>query len=499
MNYFHQDLLPLHAREQQDPPPYSADPFIFECPKEPLVSAEVGPAQDGITFPVRSKPVPRRFSLRPAQIGVPPAPASPKTPPTVRPAVPRWKGGMLQRQISELNLQRRVRALSLGDVHAVRNDRTTTQTSPLALPNVASINQNWPSNADGSQNLGKTVTTTSPAALNLAPKTIRDLKQTSASFGINESSTNGKNFNDVTLPQQLVKTEQGDFKTVGKEVRNLSDVNAAITTSQSHFSFTSDPAAGRQESSTTIQPSSGQMLTAIKIDDHKMSASPFVKDPSKSLELQSVLIDKSFSKPRLQSPIRDDDALPPYSVSKQDLLVEVKVDSSSSGSSATSDREIKIPVGKDQSPAQELGILGGRKLSVISQRSVESAGAASSEGEKSLRRKISTLSGQSVELGSASGSRKSSTSAKSDKPRVSIESYKPLLELRIEKPATNPFEQYKATVHCKLEKPWERSKTVQDLRKESAETEERRKKSATFISLDSPGESSGKSSKDSET
>ena len=93
----------------------------------------------GISTPVAITPT-RRFSLRPAQIGVPPAPsnasAAAKAAAAVAAAVasqqqqqvpkaiPRWKAGMLQRQISQKNIQRRVRAFSLSDVHTEESDRS---------------------------------------------------------------------------------------------------------------------------------------------------------------------------------------------------------------------------------------------------------------------------------------------------------------------------------------------------------------------------------------
>ncbi|XP_046594345.1 open rectifier potassium channel protein 1 [Neodiprion lecontei] len=458
------DLVPLHIRERQNPPPYSADPFIFECPKEPLVPAEVGPAQDGISIPTRAKP--RRFSLRPAQIGVPPAPASPKTSQMGRP-IPRWKGGMLQRQISELNLQRRERAFSLGDVNSIRNERPVGQTSPLALPNT---NLNSPSltssrssltdNIDkaNSQALGKAVNTLVPSVF--PTRTSRYARQSSAGFTDHLSSGQSlKNDKTEILSrslqpaqalhgQGLVRQDQGALKPSGvgstrfnASVQRVSpEVNAAQLASQNSNPF--NPYC-RVEQFSEAPEGSGQISTAIKIDDPKKSSAT---DRYSSLELHSVLIDQPSSK-----------SLQPSAeqyVFKPDSLTEVRVDSPlTAAMMAAHSHRLSA---SESIPDYDMH--AARKISVISEKSTASADA-SSDVEKSASRKTSTMSQRSLNSASLSESRKNSTSksAASNKPRVSIESYKPLVELTIEKPATNPFEQYQATVKCKMERPRDRS------------------------------------------
>ncbi|XP_076303483.1 open rectifier K[+] channel 1 isoform X2 [Lasioglossum baleicum] len=91
--------------------------FLFESPKEPLIRTEGGP---GLSSPIMpSAPnQSRRFSLRPAQNQIADA-STEETAASVLPtlkSVPRWKAGMLQRQIGQKNLRRRVRAFSLSDV-----------------------------------------------------------------------------------------------------------------------------------------------------------------------------------------------------------------------------------------------------------------------------------------------------------------------------------------------------------------------------------------------
>ncbi|XP_071862990.1 open rectifier K[+] channel 1 isoform X5 [Bombus fervidus] len=102
--------------DSQQMPYGSRSTSLFESLKEPLISTERAP---GLSTPIKSFLNDRRFSLRPTQnpngclIDNNPAALVP----TLK-AVPRWKAGMLQRQISQMNLRRRARAFSLSDVHA---------------------------------------------------------------------------------------------------------------------------------------------------------------------------------------------------------------------------------------------------------------------------------------------------------------------------------------------------------------------------------------------
>ncbi|KAJ8679316.1 hypothetical protein QAD02_015103 [Eretmocerus hayati] len=131
----------LDARE--GPPAYSAEPYnnvIEFSQRKPFVPMEGAP---GVSSPVQAVcgSSGRRFSLRPAQIGVPPAPSRPKplgsmTGPqqlqTGVTVVPRWKAGLQLRERAQKQLQRRVRAFSLSDVHEEATDRRVG-ISPLAL------------------------------------------------------------------------------------------------------------------------------------------------------------------------------------------------------------------------------------------------------------------------------------------------------------------------------------------------------------------------------
>ncbi|XP_048511601.1 open rectifier potassium channel protein 1 [Athalia rosae] len=522
------DTLPLHEKERGNPPPYSADPFEFECPKEPLVSAEIGPAQDSIIHPVRAPHAPRRFSLRPAQIGVPPAPASPKPSLMGRP-VPKWKGGMLQRQISELNLQRRARAFSLGDVNSIRTERSANQTSPLALPNATSNSSNLsvsrpPLMTESTDKLNTFGAVNNATISSLGafppPRTLaNDFKQNSRSGSTNQLSVahnfkdklglkvprssdlmrsafrTGLNKPDLEPPKKALEVDSNDLadarlmhqqqQTMFEELQRGSSsegltVNVAQKTPQlSTNTFKSDLLQVKKESEPHPIETYGEMLTDVKETVHDvMSVKSSPTDANNFSALESVVVEKPVSKHN--QPSTKDDILLPYFTSKRNSLTEVKVESSTEvGKPHQSGLSSEIP--KFGGVPEELKDNStGRTSSMISEKST-----GSNEGEKSTGRKISAMSQQSIELCSISGSRKSSTSARSDKPRVSIDPYKTPLEFQIEKPATNPFEQYKATVECKLDRPRER-KTAKSATETKVDTARYQRNSSNLTSTDEP-------------
>jgi len=131
------------------------EPYISMSPKEPLVSTEGPP---GISSPIKQSSGGRRFSIRPVQLSGQSSAASTKSTPTplhTPKPLPKWKAGMLQRQISQMHLRRRVRAFSLGDVHSDRREKSTTPLSPLAMDNSNK-------SVDRTGNSQKTVTIMSP-------------------------------------------------------------------------------------------------------------------------------------------------------------------------------------------------------------------------------------------------------------------------------------------------------------------------------------------------
>lgn len=93
----------------------------MESPREPLIRTEGAP---GLSSPVKPSPNGRRFSLRSTQN------QNGGVAPTLK-SLPRWKAGMLQRQIGQMNLRRRVRAFSLSDVY---NEDLDERADPFGSP-----------------------------------------------------------------------------------------------------------------------------------------------------------------------------------------------------------------------------------------------------------------------------------------------------------------------------------------------------------------------------
>lgn len=121
----------------------------------------------GISSPIQQPSSNRRFSIRPAQLST--SPTSTKSTPTplhTPKSLPKWKAGMLQRQITQMNLRRRVRAFSLSDVYSDKHEKITPPLSPLAMDNTKTIDVSKPSNSSQ-----KTVIIMSPAEeMNMTPK-----------------------------------------------------------------------------------------------------------------------------------------------------------------------------------------------------------------------------------------------------------------------------------------------------------------------------------------
>lgn len=105
----------------------------------------------GISSPIKPPSNIRRFSIRPTQLN---AQASPTSNTSKLP--PRWRAGILQRQLGQMNLQRRVRAFSLSDVNTSKREKSPAPLSPLAMDNTNKF-------VDISRVNQKTVTIMSPA------------------------------------------------------------------------------------------------------------------------------------------------------------------------------------------------------------------------------------------------------------------------------------------------------------------------------------------------
>lgn len=119
----------MDSRNLQEPH-VSMEPFISVSPKEPLVNMEGPP---GISSPIKQPLVNQRFSIRSAQLNTQPNATSTSTLLHTPKPLPRWKAGMLQRQISQMNLRRRVRAFSLSDVYSDIREKSSNPISPLAM------------------------------------------------------------------------------------------------------------------------------------------------------------------------------------------------------------------------------------------------------------------------------------------------------------------------------------------------------------------------------
>ncbi|XP_015172733.1 PREDICTED: open rectifier potassium channel protein 1 isoform X3 [Polistes dominula] len=136
---------------------YLTDAFIYESAKKPLVKMEGTP---GVSSPIAKISNGRRYSLRP-MTQIQQAPSSNQQTQAFK-ALPRWKAGMLQRQIGRMSVHRRVRAFSLSDVQADKSDKSTGL-SPLAIDDngkpVTSIISSIKPSASAVQ---KTVTIVSP-------------------------------------------------------------------------------------------------------------------------------------------------------------------------------------------------------------------------------------------------------------------------------------------------------------------------------------------------
>ncbi|XP_015125527.1 open rectifier potassium channel protein 1 [Diachasma alloeum] len=341
-----------HPKPFPSPPPaYSADP-PFESPKEPLVQMEGAP---GSSSPVASSGH-RRFSLRPAQLDTPPGPATPQA----SRAMPRWRAGMLQRQINQLHLQKRVRAFSLSDVNTegMKSGEKSIAISPLALEPSVKTNP-------GKGSTQKTVTIVSPSREGRGKTS--DVKQGRPGFLRAISASSNPFTSGVTNPffdgderdkkrgDLGAEEESNDQRTVFEALRDVKTIGTA-------------PAEAEARAS-------------------------------------SVELVETVSRREDELGVHQDEAHPE------------EIGGENVGATERDDRTDKT-----------------RKISVVS---IGSWGEAKRGG-----RKVSTVSEHSTGESSSSSRKTSSGRSPGDKPRVSIDSYKPLLEVKIDKPSENVFERY---------------------------------------------------------
>lgn len=308
-------------RTRHEEPYVSMEPsYISMSPREPLVNMEGPP---GISSPIKQSSGGRRFSIRPVQLSGQSSPASTKTTPsplhTPKP-VPKWKAGMLQRQIGQMHLRRRARAFSLSDVHSDRRERSTVPLSPLAVDNSNKF-------ADRTSNSNqKTVTIMSPEEEERR-MTLKDEHQqhSAAAAGSRDKQTSLRR-DQESAASNTQKPTSSAFE------QKLIDFNDALSKIVQ---------SGMQETNVDVKETP---LKTEKRDTHvcvidnlsETTAKPFSSNSGSSFKLEkekpSVPID--FYKPQLQVTI-EKPAINPFeqyramtrSVRKDDAdLEEVKID-----------------------------------------------------------------------------------------------------------------------------------------------------------------------------
>ncbi|KAL0114438.1 hypothetical protein PUN28_011593 [Cardiocondyla obscurior] len=316
----------------------SMEPFISVSPKEPLVNMEGLP---GISSPIQQPSGNRRFSIKPAQLSSQSSPTNTKATPsplhTPKP-LPKWKAGMLQRQITQMNLRRRSRAYSLSDVHSDKREKTTPPLSPLAMDNTKTFDISKSSNSTQ-----KTVTIMSPAEeMSMMSKNIYQ-----------DSSTVPSSSKDEQIP--LWKDQEGIISSVNPFVSEISKEPTAALNKSMILNLQRDGIYPQKDSGLAYEPVYNLPSPVFEQKLMKLN-----DDFNRTLEREPNLTHVDLEKLPLQTEKRQDD-------------VHICIDNLS----------------------------------------------ASTSNEKPLE-------------------------LKREKPSVLIDSYKPLLQVTIEKPIINPFEQYRA-------------------------------------------------------
>lgn len=312
------------------------EPFISVSPKEPLVNMEGPP---GISSPIQQPSGNRRFSIRPAQLSLQPSPTSTKSTPTplqTPKPLPKWKAGMLQRQITQMNLRRRVRAFSLSDVHSDKREKTTPPLSPLAMDNTKII--------DVSRS-------TSPS-----PKTVIIMSP-------EETITPKNEHQDSTV----IPSDSRDEQTIWKDQEGIISSNNPFV-----FEISKEPPAALNKSMILNMHRDGIYPQRDSVSVYESA----YKSPSSVFEQKLVKLNDELDK------------------TLQKGMQETNIDF----------KEVPLKMEKKQNDTH---------ICVI-----DNLDASTSSGKSSDSRK--------------------------EKPSVLIDSYKPSLQVTIEKPMINPFEQYRA-------------------------------------------------------
>lgn len=293
--------------------PYtSTEPFISISPKEPLVNMEGPP---GISSPIKQPSNNRRFSIKPAQLNTQPGATNISTPLHTPKPLPRWKAGMLQRQINQMNLRRRVRAFSLSDVYSDRREKGTNPPSPLAMDTTNKfVDVSKLSNPNQ-----KTVTIMSPAEENMtlrnklqdsmiAPENLKDeqissIKSFSVKISDDESSAA---FNESQISNILddERYSQGNFTSVYEPVYKSRSYDKKLINDALDKTFQKEMDIGNEVVSLKKERQNDMHMCIIDNSDEPQEVKfPMNSEniPESRKEKPSVLID--FYKPVLQATI----------------------------------------------------------------------------------------------------------------------------------------------------------------------------------------------------
>lgn len=360
----------------------------FENLREPLVHGASAP---GISSPIAALGG-RRFSLRPTQMDIPleTSMGAPNTP--VTRGVSRWRAGMLQKQINQMNVQKRVRAFSLSDVNA-ENFKSSSKNlgiSPLALN--ADV-KTFGRSKDPNKHL-KTVTIVSPSLENREKLQISNTIQKTDFMSEEKPSVSIHRMISTSCNPFAVR----DLKAVPKNP--FIDIeNQKYNVLGGKEKFSSDDKQTvfgvlKEGKTTTIVPTMTQACEPI-LQDRTVNNDDFRRQDKSELS----------SNP-----------------GKSKLLKEELDDN------RTVSREFSSKESTDESTKVSDVLIGHL---TDPKRSINEKESASTD--------CSSL----TELSVATSEKSSSVRSLSDKARVSIDFYKPLLEIKIDNLEENPFERYK--------------------------------------------------------
>lgn len=397
------------------PPSYNSEAFVVECPKESLVQKEGAP---GVSTPITSSTGVRRFSLRPTVQSE--VSQTAQAPSSLTKGLPRWRAGMLQRQINQINLQKRVRAFSLSDVHTEGSRGSAERTAtPAISPLVDGVRiVGGPKDQATKSSSQKTVTIVSPRPEELAAIRSNDSKQCAVGSAPEGAILRSQIDEQQPRPSRTRVPFSRTISALNNPFASFVEARPAVGTNPFDFNAARRNSSEEASASTSSESSSiGTEATSTTTLDHSSA-----NDPNSRTVYEALQGVKNIeASPTVSSSLEN-----PETVSKpNDVTDSSKSVSISSGSTAETDSKG-----------------ASRKVSAVSI-------GHWTDSRKPGSRKVSTVSQQSTD--SASRSRKSSTNkSPGDKPRVSIDSYKPLMEVKIEKPSENPFERYKASVQISM-------------------------------------------------